>query len=246
MRRAASWLRLQGDSVRDTVQPRAQRSGLADPQTTGAADENQKRRLEGIIGCVHVVEGLPADRQDHWPVASKDDLERGLRCLVPPPCESLEQLAVGQANGVDGAEKLPEVSREFARYRARHEVPSAQENPSGSFSYFPRKVAAIHFFRHSSPNTTAEHPVLVPTVPVGMASSTLCVVVQRWTLERPGRHSHAEHGNETNRLRRFGLRQWPGGVERGASFFRRWWREGTGSHRFALVRADDSVVLPWR
>ncbi len=34
------------------------------------------------------------------------------------------------------------------------------------------------------------------------------------TRQRPRRHSHAERGNEMNALRHFGLRQWPGGVER--------------------------------
>ena len=52
-------------------------------------------------------------------------------------------------------------------------------------------------FWHSSPNTTVEDPILVPTVPVGMPSSALCVVgAGTRTQERPARHSHAEHGNE--------------------------------------------------
>ncbi len=56
--------------------------------------------------------------------------------------------------------------------------------------------------------------VLVPTVPVGMPSSTLRVFVQRWTRERPRRHSHAERGNEMISWRRLASRQWPGVVER--------------------------------
>jgi hypothetical protein len=39
---------------------------------------------------------------------------------------------------------------------------------------------------------------LVPTVSVGMQSSTLCVAKPstQADAERPGRHSHAERGNE--------------------------------------------------
>ena len=57
--------------------------------------------------------------------------------------------------------------------------------------------------------------MLVPTVPVGMPSSTLCVFgAGAGTRERPPRHSHAERGNEMISWRRLASRQWPGGVER--------------------------------
>jgi hypothetical protein len=38
---------------------------------------------------------LPADGQDHRAMAGQERLEGGLRRLIPPVCESLEQLAVG-------------------------------------------------------------------------------------------------------------------------------------------------------
>lgn len=73
-------------------------------------------------------------------------------------------------------------------------------------------------FRHSSPNTTTEGPGLVPTVPVGMPSSTLRVDGGGTrTRERPRRYFHAERGNEIKPFARFGVRQWLGGVERGVS-----------------------------
>ena len=60
-----------------------------------------------------------------------------------------------------------------------------------------------------------EDPVLVPTVPVGMPSSTLCVFgAGGGTRVRPRRRFHAERGNEMNSSRRLAWRQWPGGVER--------------------------------
>jgi hypothetical protein len=70
------------------------------------------------------------------------------------------------------------------------------------------------FFGHSSANATAAVVILVPTVPVGMPSFTLCVVGGgAQTRERRGLHSHAEHGNEVTSLIRLGLRQRPRSVE---------------------------------
>ncbi len=54
--------------------------------------------------------------------------------------------------------------------------------------------------RDSSPISTGPPPRLVPTLGVAMPSSTLRVVrgagADGEDAERPGRHSHAERGNE--------------------------------------------------
>ena len=38
--------------------------------------------------------------------------------------------------------------------------------------------------------------MIVPTLCVGMQPVTLCVTIQERNAERPGRHSHAERGND--------------------------------------------------
>src|SRR6516165_4931763 len=58
----------------------------------------------------------------------------------------------------------------------------------------------------SAPNTTTSAPSLVPTLRVGMPASTLHSTSSGWRhsnpedAEHPKRHSHAERGNELNRL----------------------------------------------
>ena len=57
--------------------------------------------------------------------------------------------------------------------------------------------------------------MLVPTVPVGMPSSTLRVFgAGAGTRESPRRRFHAARGDEMNSWRRLAWRQWRGVVER--------------------------------
>ena len=60
-------------------------------------------------------------------MAGQDRLEGGLRRLIPPVRESLEQLAVGQPDGAARAEEPAEVPPEVSRRCARHDLPSARE-----------------------------------------------------------------------------------------------------------------------
>ncbi|CRM30624.1 hypothetical protein [Pseudomonas sp. 58 R 3] len=47
-------------------------------------------------------------------------------------------------------------------------------------------------------NSDDERPI-VPTLRVGMQLVTLCVTPSKQDAERPGRHSHAERGNDHHR-----------------------------------------------
>ena len=60
-------------------------------------------------------------------MAGQEGLEGGLRRLITPVRESLEQLAVGQADGAAGTEEPTEVSPKVLRRCARHVLPSARE-----------------------------------------------------------------------------------------------------------------------
>ncbi len=80
------------------------------------------------------------------------------------------------------------------------------------------------------------------------------------TPERPGRHSHADHGNEMNSLRRFGLRQRPGGVQRVVSenYFGMWRHQvasgstcvhisvSIGIHPWLNLPFTEPRSLPWK
>ncbi len=114
--------------MRDPVQPRAQRARRSDAQRSGAPEEDQEGGLEGVLGRVLVAEHLPADGENHRPMAGQNRLERGLGRLIPLVRASLEQVAVGQPDGTPCAEETPEVPLEVSRRCARHDLPSAQES----------------------------------------------------------------------------------------------------------------------
>src|SRR5262249_21662899 len=85
----------------------------------------------------------------------------------------------------------------------------------------PRENKAVSFFDTPRGSPPPEAPPLVPTVPRGNA---VCDAPRRTPevgppedAERPGRHSHAEHGNEIKSSAVFRLSRKPGGDRRGVS-----------------------------
>ena len=59
--------RFQSQTVGHAIKPITQPSGRT--QAGCATDQDQKGRLEGILGIVHIVEYTTADREDHGPMS---------------------------------------------------------------------------------------------------------------------------------------------------------------------------------
>jgi hypothetical protein len=78
-------LHLQRQAVRHPVEPATHR--LLPPQRGGLAAEDQKGRLEGILGVLQMAKDMTADTQDHWPVP----LHKGRECTVVVICYKLSQ-----------------------------------------------------------------------------------------------------------------------------------------------------------
>jgi hypothetical protein len=79
-----------GRPARYAMQPGPQR--LANPERPTLVHENEKRRLEGVVRIVFVVQYPPARPQDHRPVAMEQRRERLLRhvtAVVPKPFQQL-------------------------------------------------------------------------------------------------------------------------------------------------------------
>ncbi len=85
------------NSQRHAVQPAADR--LAATDRVGPTCQDQECRLRRVLGIVLVAQHLPADPQDHRPMAIDQRREGRFRRLVPLLCEPFEQLAVGQTAG---------------------------------------------------------------------------------------------------------------------------------------------------
>jgi hypothetical protein len=79
-----------GHAVRDSVQPAAQRGGLADGG--GVLGQEKEGRLEGVLGVVQAAEHAVTDTQYQAAVALD---ERRERPLVVLPSESGQQFRVG-------------------------------------------------------------------------------------------------------------------------------------------------------
>ena len=70
------------------------------PDRARLAHQNQERGLEGVVGVVRVAQELPADAQDHRPVAVHQRGEGGLgRRRVRPGQKPFQELAIGQGPG---------------------------------------------------------------------------------------------------------------------------------------------------
>ena len=82
-----------GDPPGDPVEPRAERVALAD--RPGLADQDEERRLEGVLRVVRVAQHAAADPQDHRPVPAQDSLEGR---LVPAAGEPVEELPLADSS----------------------------------------------------------------------------------------------------------------------------------------------------
>jgi hypothetical protein len=76
------------------LQPGSER--FANPKRRGFLDQDQKRRLKGIIGGVLVAENTAADALDERAMALDQDGERELGGDRMARHESLEKLGVGE------------------------------------------------------------------------------------------------------------------------------------------------------
>ncbi len=76
------------------MQPGAERVGVA--QRAGPAQQDQERRLEGILDVARVVQQSPADGQDHRSVTGHQGLERG---VIAPGRELTQQLLLRETRG---------------------------------------------------------------------------------------------------------------------------------------------------
>ncbi len=83
------------DAQRDAVEPAPDRSPVADGG--GAADEDQERGLEGVLGVVIVAQDRVADAEDHRPVPLDQDGERPFGDLLGAFSEPAQEFGVGQA-----------------------------------------------------------------------------------------------------------------------------------------------------
>ncbi len=76
-----------GDPERDPIQPVRQQVAVA--QCAGLPDQDQERRLEGVLDVVRVIEQAPADAQHHRPVPRHDRLEGDLVAIAHEPRQEL-------------------------------------------------------------------------------------------------------------------------------------------------------------
>ena len=84
-------------SAGDTVQPRAQ--GIAHPERSALADQDQERRLEGVHRLVVIAENAASGAENHRPMPLDQDREGQLGRLAPAGREPLEKLPVRQPGG---------------------------------------------------------------------------------------------------------------------------------------------------
>ncbi len=61
-------------------------------ETTRFIDQDEKSRLECVLGVVRVLQNAPANAQHHWTVSCHQGLERN---DVMPGDKTLEQLRIG-------------------------------------------------------------------------------------------------------------------------------------------------------
>ena len=98
---------LPGRAERHAVEPVAQQVGVAD--RPGLAGQDEEDGLEGVLGMVVVAQELPADAQDHRPVARHQGGEGGLAGRLAAGGEPLEELAVGEPGDRAALEERPEL-----------------------------------------------------------------------------------------------------------------------------------------
>src|SRR5438093_4028686 len=66
---------------------------LRSPYGAGFLNQNQKRRLERIVGCIGVDQEPPTEAKHHWPVALHEHRKRHIVFVL---LESVQQFAIGK------------------------------------------------------------------------------------------------------------------------------------------------------
>ena len=116
---------LHGHPVRHAVQPAA--DGVAAPDRPRLADQEQERRLEGVLDLGRAVQDGVADAQDHRPVPHHQRRERR---LVATREVALQELAVGQAGDRPRLEQPVNLPQRGPQANAGHVVPSRRNSVS--------------------------------------------------------------------------------------------------------------------
>ena len=101
--------RIGRDPQGDPVQPTGHRVAIAD--RAGPLDQDQERRLEGILRVVEVTQGAPADAHHHRTVPFDQGIERRPGRLATPGREPLQELAVGEVADGPHLEQPQEMAR---------------------------------------------------------------------------------------------------------------------------------------
>ncbi len=127
------------DPVRHAMEPGPDR--VATPDRPGLADEDEERRLEGILDIVAVAERAPADGQDHWPVP----LDKHLESQGVASCEEpIEELPVGLPGDSSFSEQRPDLRQRGARRQVRHNRVSLESMVSAWTPHRKRGPARLH------------------------------------------------------------------------------------------------------
>jgi hypothetical protein len=105
--------RVQGNAMRDAVQPAGDRVALGDG--IRLAQQHQEGGLEGVISIGGVAQDAAADVPDHRPVPQQQRLECRLVAVVG---EADQQVAVGRLAG--SARRTPQVSQDQGQGRMKH------------------------------------------------------------------------------------------------------------------------------
>jgi hypothetical protein len=106
------------------MKPAAERLLLS--ERTCPADQDQERRLEGVLGIVFVAKSSPANAENHRAVAREEGGECQLGGLSLASPESFQELLVRQPADGPGVEERPDMLERLSLYTPRH-----RREPSG-------------------------------------------------------------------------------------------------------------------
>ena len=120
----------------DAVEPLTQQVGLA--QRPGLFVQDEEDGLEGVLGLVPVAEELPADAQNHRPVAGDKRGESRLAGLIATGRDPLDQLPVGEPGRRTALEERPEITGQRCH---RHVRPSRSRRRSRAGRIWPTLAA---------------------------------------------------------------------------------------------------------
>lgn len=106
------------DAVGDLGEPGAER--VAHPECPSAADENEKRGLEGVVSVVFVAEHEPADTHDHGAVAIDKGAEGEFGGVAVSGGKPFEQLGIGQLGDRSAADENSDLPHNGVAGLLRH------------------------------------------------------------------------------------------------------------------------------